>query len=149
VGASVTTRLRAGGAAAAGLFLVTALLACSDLPARMRRHTYPPGFSYISREQLDSAMWQLARQVRDLDRLVREPPAIDAGRRAAILQVLTEMDRTTAGLRQGWESSHPLIDADVDKLRDDVALARAAVAHDPPRYYLAGSIAGACLYCHR
>ena len=34
-------------------------------------------------------------------------------------------------------------------LADDLRAARTAAEHDPPNYFLAGSVSGACLYCHR
>jgi hypothetical protein len=57
----------------AGLLLASAFIACADVSSRLRRYTYPPDFIYIAEEQLRSTMWQLARDVRELDRTVRAP----------------------------------------------------------------------------
>lgn len=65
--------MKNGGYFFAGLLLASAFIACADVSSRLRRYTYPPDFNYIAEEQLRSTMWQLARDVRELDRSVRAP----------------------------------------------------------------------------
>jgi hypothetical protein len=43
---------------------------CADIAARVRRHTYPPTFNYITDEQLRSTMWRLAYHSRELRELM-------------------------------------------------------------------------------
>ena len=122
--------------------------ACSDFAARLRRHTYPPGFQYITREQLDSSMWQLAHAVQGLRTALREAP-IDEARRAEISQLLAAMEVATKDLSaHGWPTNHPLVDANIDALHADIAQARRSVEGNPPNYVLAGAVSGACIYCH-
>lgn len=124
------------------------LSSCGDVATNLRRHTYPPGFRYVTREQLDSSMWQLAHAVRGLREALREQP-VDAKRRAEIIQLLQMMDLATKDLSShGWPSNHPLVDANLDALRADIAQARRAVEWNPPNYVLAGAVSGACMYCH-
>jgi hypothetical protein len=125
------------------------LVACADLPARLRRHTYPPSFKYIGRAELRSAMWQLASGVAQLDDVMREPGPIDEARRARIGQLLAAMEDATRDLAtHGRPTNHPLIADHLDGFRRTLAAARAAVASERPSYYLVGSVAGACLGCH-
>jgi hypothetical protein len=136
------------------LFAVTVLsasvlVACADLPARVRRHTYPPDFKYIGRAELRSAMWQLASQVSQLDDLMRQPGPIDDGRRAQIAQLLSTMEDTTRQLAtHGRPTNHPLISDHLDGFQRALATARAALASERPNYYVVGSVSGACLVCH-
>ncbi len=124
------------------------LSSCSDVAAHLRHHTYPPGFRYVTQEQLDSSMWRLAHGVRGLREALREQP-VDATRRAEIIQFLQMMDLAAKDLdAQGWPSNHPLVDAHLDALRADIAQARRAVEWNPPNYVLAGAVSGACMYCH-
>jgi hypothetical protein len=66
-----------------------------------------------------------------------------------VVALLTAMHRTTTALSTQREyTNHPLIDQHLDKFQRDLDLARRAVEAEPPSYFLAGSITGACLYCH-
>lgn len=128
--------------------LVLGAVACADLVAKMRRVTYPPDFRYIERSQLQSAMWRLAYDVRELDQLMRTPP-IDAARHDATVRLLNDLLVATDALRGGGRpTNHPLLTDHVGRFRLDVSLALAGVQADPPSYYLVGSVTGACLGCH-
>ena len=131
------------------LAAVTMFSACTGFSSWLRQHTYPPGFNYIPPEQLRSTMWQLARDVRQLERTVREPGEIDEPRRADILRLLASMEDVTGKLsKQGQRSNHPMIDNNLSAFRQDIDLARKAVENVPPNYALVGLLPGACVYCH-
>jgi hypothetical protein len=124
--------------------------ACHSVPEKVRQATYPPEFVYITRQQLDFTMWRLARDVRELDQLLRAPAPIDGDRRGAIVAHLTSMETAAADLKSqpGWHSNQPAIDTHLGRFEADIARARRAVEAEPPNYYLAGFVSGACLYCH-
>jgi hypothetical protein len=123
--------------------------ACSGFPEQIRRVTYTPEFGYISEDQIESTMWQLARQVREVDTILRRSRPVTESERAQVVALLTAMHRTTTALSTQREyTNHPLIDQHLDKFQRDLDLARRAVEAEPPSYFLAGSITGACLYCH-
>jgi hypothetical protein len=125
------------------------LSGCASFSSWVRQYTYPPDFRYITREQLRSSMWQLARHVRELDRTIRAPERGEQ-QRGEILEHLRAMEQAADSLnRTGWPSNHPLIDMNLTSFRRDIGLARDAVERDPPNYVLAGSLSGACVYCHR
>jgi len=136
----------------AATVVLTSLLvaACHGVSEQVRKVTYPPDFVYITRQQLDFTMWQLAKDVRELNALMRAPVPIDAQRRAAIVGHLTSMEEAAAALQSqpGWHSNQPLVDTNLRRFESDVARARHAVEAEPPNYYLAGFVSGACLYCH-
>jgi hypothetical protein len=122
--------------------------ACATFSGWLRRHTYPPEFRYITRDQLRSSMWQLALHVRELDRMMRAPENLEP-HRASIVEHLRAMAQATDILDStGWPSNHPLIDMNLATLRRDITLALRAVQGDPPNYVVAGSLTGACVYCH-
>jgi len=115
----------------------------------VRRYTYPPDFNYIDARQLDSAMWRMADQVRSLDAALRDVSMPDGKRQKAIVEALDGI--AAAGRMLGSDhrtSNHPVLDEHLPQLLDDVAMARDAAADTPPRYALAGAVAGACVYCH-
>jgi hypothetical protein len=128
--------------------LVLQVLSCADFAARVRRYTYPPTFHYITDEQLRSTMWRLAYHSRELRQLMTSPEETVA-HRADVLGHLQMMEQTTIELnRTGWPTNHPLIDANRSSLLQDIRAAQNAVSHDPPNFLLAGTVSGACAYCH-
>ncbi len=119
---------------------------CADPGAGIRRHTYPPDFDYITKEQLQSSMWVLAAQVRELDKLLDREEAVD---QVAVVTALTEIERN-AGLldRGGHARNHPLLGTHLQQFRHEVERARVAASAVPPRYFLAGTVSGGCSHCH-
>jgi hypothetical protein len=129
------------------LFVAVALSACAALSSRLRQHTYPPDFHYITREQLSSMMWQLARDVRELEKTLREPGDVDEQRRETIIRLLISMDEKAAQLNSsGRRSNHPMLDANLPTFRRDILLARQGVERN--NYTLVGLLPGGCVYCH-
>lgn len=135
------------------LLLSTAALAlhisaCADLAARVRRHTYPPTFHYITDEQLRSTMWRLAFHARELRERIAAGEEAAPGR-AEILRHLGGMEAAAVDLnRTGWPTNHPLIDAHQADLLRDIRAAQTAIGREPPNFLLAGAVSSACVYCH-
>jgi cytochrome c553 len=132
------------------LALGMASLACGGNGLeRLREHTYPPTFNYIPHERLTSTMWALADHVSRLDAVMRDTSLADEARQQQVVAELTAMDATAEALGPGdWPSNHPKVSRNIERFRADVELARHAAQMSPPNYFLAGSIAGACLNCH-
>ena len=125
-------------------------LACTEPEReRLREHTYPPTFNYIPEERLRSTMWDLADHVAKLDRLMRDPQIGGEAVQLQVIRELDEMQRASATLGPGdWPSNHPQVSRNIEVFREDLFAARRAAALQPPNYFLAGSIAGACTNCH-
>jgi len=143
------TRLRTALLALA-LVVGSGPLACAESEReRLREHTYPPTFNYIPEERLRSTMWDLASHVAQLDQRLRDPQVGDEALQQQVIRELDEMQRAAAALGPGdWPSNHPQVSRNIDAFREDLAAARHAAAIQPPNYFLAGSIAGACTNCH-
>ncbi len=123
-----------------------------EVSKTVRRVTYPSDFSYVSKGQISPPMLQMGRESRALNQLLRERNAAtdqEVLRRQAI-QHLTAIDAAARELdnQTGWQSNHPGLKGNLARLRSDIRNARREIEKDPPSYFLAGSITGACLYCH-
>jgi hypothetical protein len=125
-------------------------LGCTQVELeQLREHTYPPSFNYISAEQMQSTMWQLADHAAKLDRLMRTSGDGDEALRAQVIWRLAEMERVALALGPGdWPSNHPRVSRNVESFRSELESARRAAELDPPSYFLAGSVSGACVQCH-
>lgn len=129
------------------LALAAALTGCAALLDRMRQHTYPPSFDYISEDQLKSVMWQMARDSKQIDKLVHTPGGPNEDQRQEIARLLGFMLKASKQL--GTErTNHPLVDDHRADFQADLENARRGVLSNPPRYTLAENIAGACVRCH-
>ncbi len=131
------------------LLTAIVLAGCAGLPARLRRHTYPPDFRYISRTEVRSTMARLAVAVNDLDEVMRRPGPIDDAERTRVADLLAAMDDAARDIAvNGRPTNHPLVAGHLDDFRRALATARASVATGRPNYYLVGTVSGACLDCH-
>jgi hypothetical protein len=130
------------------LFISFQLCACADVARWVRQYTYPSEFRYIERDELRSEMRQLASHSRALKQLL-ESSEDPQSQRMEILAHVTAMERSADKLDQsGWASNHAKIDMNLPRFRTDLRLAREAVEREPPNFLLAGSMSGACVYCH-
>ncbi|MBL4820730.1 MAG: hypothetical protein JKY98_07040 [Gammaproteobacteria bacterium] len=135
------------------MFLALAILtvsACGDTAALVRRVTYPPDFQYVTGQELRSSMDRLAFQLQRLDQALEESNIRQANQQQEVLGILRNIERVGANLQAGEAgSNHPFLQ---DHMRDfvgSVSQARTAVSRNPPRYYLAGRVAGGCVNCHK
>jgi hypothetical protein len=126
-----------------------AFTGCADVGKTMRKITYPPDFTYLQHEDVESAMWRLAAGVRELDQTLRDKSIGEPAKRERILEVLERMQRASADLdAQGGASNHPLLDRKLPRLGADISAARLAATGEPPSYELSAAVSGACIYCH-
>ncbi len=125
------------------------LVSCGGALETTRRHTYAPEFNYITDSQLQSAMWQLAAGTSSLDKLLATGVPVTLEERQSVIRILQNMETAAASLGpDGWPSNHPRIAQNIGRFREQLAGARRNVQLDPPSYYLAGTISGACHACH-
>lgn len=131
-----------------GALLLT-LTGCSDFAAAVRQVTYPPDFTYVTGAEMRSRMNMLGYQLQQLDEAlaVTDPAAPD---QQAVVDSLRQLERISSQLQAGDAgASHPFLEDDMPAFVAQVSRARMAATQDPPRYYLAGRVVGACAGCHR
>jgi hypothetical protein len=129
--------------------VVLAVAGCGGFLEATRRHTYPPTFNYISDEQLESAMWQLAAGVRQLSDTFELGAPLSQGQRVGLIETIRGMEAAATRLGpEGWPSNHQEISDELGPFRETLANARRAVAGEPPSYRLARELPTACLACH-
>jgi hypothetical protein len=125
------------------------LMACGGTLEATRRHTYAPDFNYITDSQLQSAMWQLAAGTSSLDELLAEGVPVTLDERQQVIRILEGMEAAADSLGpEGLASNHPRISHHLGRFSELLASARRNVQIDPPSYYLAGTVSGACHACH-
>lgn len=138
------------GVLLAGLVTVLAGAgACAGPPEDVEPPPSAPDFSYISDEQLTSAMWRLAGGIRSLDAILGSQQVVTQSQRLEVLRILDQMMVAADELGpEDVSSNHPRLTHNLGRFREKLAIARASVALEPPRYFLVGSFSGTCLACH-
>jgi len=135
-----------------GLFslFLTLFSACDNFAALMRQATYPPDFRYVSGQELRSNMDQLAFQLQQLDGALGAATDNQDAQQVQVLRILGNMERIGTELRAGDSgSNHPFLEDHMGDFVSNVTQARVAASLSPPRYYMAGRVAGACVNCHQ
>jgi len=143
-------RARSGRVAVGWLVAASMLLwSCGGALDATRRHTYAPDFNYITDAQLQSAMWQLAAGTSRLDEILRTGAPLTFDQRRSVIQILQGMQSAADSLGpEGWPSNHPRITQHLPRFKEQLGRALRNVQLEPPSYYLAGTISGACHACH-
>jgi hypothetical protein len=123
---------------------------CASPSTGVRVTAEPPELRYIPKEKLSSAMWQLADAVTKLNNTLHDEEGVPSDeKQQEVVDYLTTMAAVAASLEApGRRSNHPMIDTHIDDFRRDVEAARRSAELNPPNYYLAGAVAGSCMYCH-
>lgn len=102
----------------------------------------------FDKTKVHGAMGEIAMRVHAIETILREgPPGPES--KAEVERLLEELEREASKLSaESVRGSHPALAGNLDGFLADVRMARRAVAADPPNYFLAGSISGACAACH-
>jgi hypothetical protein len=92
----------------------------------------------------------VAEGARAIDRILRQGEGEPTPeQQAEIVAALRTMETAAAEIDPaGRQTNHPVIDRNIEAFRHDLAAARLAAERRPPNYFLAGSVAGSCRYCH-
>ena len=131
------------------LLLAFASIACREAGPRLREHTYPPSFEYVERSNLQSAMWQLAVDIRSLDRTLREPASDPAQHQQQVAEILTRIEEAADSIATpGRVTQHPLLNRNLPHFREQVRRARDDAGRTPPNYFTATTLVGSCSACH-
>ncbi len=130
------------------LALLLLALACAA-PRSIRDVTYPRDFRYYTKEELSTVMGRMAEDVAQLDAILRGG-AEEPETRRRVVELLRDLEVRAEGLEApGALTNHPRLARNLPLFLKAVEAARRDAERDPPRYYLAGNIVGACLHCHR
>jgi len=126
-----------------------AVIACSGPRGGVERLSPAPDFNYITGEQLESTMWQLAVGIRSLQAIFDQRRPLTQGESLEVIDILEQMIVATDELGpDGVSTNHPRITHNLGRFREKLAIARNSAAMSPPRYYLVGHLSGTCLACH-
>lgn len=107
-----------------------------------------PAFGTEGLETTSSPMARLSYQLALLDRELVEDE-YNVTEQPEVVAILTEMEAITNSLMaENAGESHAFLQEDLADFSELLGTARQSAESSPPRYYLAGRIAGGCINCH-
>lgn len=115
-----------------------------------RQVGYPSSFHYVTKAELRTAMDRMAHSVTTLDRILRDSKTVTPEQHLEVVEALDNLRQNAFSLRgTDQKTNHKILDDNLDGFIQNVDAARRGATADPPNYFLAGSITGACLACHQ
>lgn len=138
---------------ALALLVALTVIGCETPSGRMNATAFPPDLSYIPPAQIRTAMWVLAAEIQELERLLSDPEELEGQRgldRSFEVRATLERMRVAAQSldRPGRSNQHPVLNENLELFLRRLERAERAVDRDPPDYYPASTIAGSCYLCH-
>ena len=105
---------------------------------------------YLEHDEIRFMMQKMAAMVFNLDKLITESPNLeDTERQYAVIEQLGEIEKVAVKLGAGpKKTNHYVIDKGIDRLVEEVQVARNSAQGDPPEYDPAVKLIDQCRQCH-
>ena len=126
------------------------LVSCETSIGGMRATSFPPDLTFIPKERLQMAMWVLAAEIQELERVltIREEVQTES-QRVTVVAILERMRTAAQTLEEpGRSTQHPVLNENLDVFINRLDRARRSLDHEPPNFFPASTIAGSCYLCH-
>lgn len=124
-------------------FALSGALACGTHGITIPSETLP--LQEVSRGDVKTRMRQLATRVEELESIMWSDTALEPEDHGRVALLLKQMSDIALSLEP---VEHPDLARLLPKLQRDLTRALGASSLDPPNYYYAGEVSGACTYCH-
>lgn len=132
------------------VFVGSLFVACSSGGGSFPQIASPPPFDYADGEELRTHMHQLAFELQRLDTVLMLESSGGFVTQEEVVENLRNIERIGEYLRDGDMSTrHGFLRDDMSNFIFTVSRARMGAEDNPPRFYAAGRVSGACLNCHR
>jgi hypothetical protein len=126
------------------------LVSCETSIGRMRATSFPPDLTYITKERLQMAMWVLAAEIQELERVLSVRAEVETeSQRVTVMAILERMRVAAQTLEEpGRSTQHPVLNENLDVFINRLDRARRALDRDPPDFFPSSTVAGSCYLCH-
>lgn len=104
--------------------------------------------SLMTRGQLHTQMQAMAAHASRIDEILRDEHPPGTARAEVVVEIKAISAIAHALSVDDARTVHPVLWRNIDKFRADVDLAARQAQAEPPNFFLAGTVAGACAYCH-
>jgi hypothetical protein len=142
-----------GSVRATALLLVLSLpvlVSCETSIGGVRATSFPPDLTYIPEERLQMAMWVLAAEIQELERILSLREQVETeSQRVTVMAILERMRVAARTLEEpGRSTQHPVLNENLDVFINRLDRAKRALDRQPPDFFPSSTIAGSCYLCH-
>ena len=132
------------------MLLVFSLVACNGAASGFPQIANPQPFDYVDGRELRAGMHLLAFELQQLDAALAGEDDANQNFKQQVVSSLRDIERIGGDLQtRDLSSTHTFLKDDMARFLSGVSRARSDAERNPPRYYSAGRISGACVNCHR
>ena len=118
--------------------------------AQIRELTYPEGFTYLEKKEVESLMQSMGDCIGTLNQLVAEAAPSDTSQQQKIIAELNKLEAYATRLSGGHTQTNQFVISDhIEGFISDIGTAKTFARLDPPKYNKVADVTNACADCHK
>jgi len=118
--------------------------------AEIRELTYPEGFTYLEKKEVDSLMQRMGESIGILNQLVAEAEPADTSQQQQIIDELNKLEGFAIRLSGDHTQTNQFVISDhIQGFISDIGTAKMFARLDPPKYFKVADVTNACAGCHQ
>jgi hypothetical protein len=118
--------------------------------AEIRELTYPEGFTYLEKKEVESLMQSMGESIGILNQLVADAEPSDTSQQQKIIDELNKLEGFAIQLSGGHTQTNQFVISDhIEGFISDIGTAKMFARLDPPKYYKVTYVTNACADCHQ
>ena len=118
--------------------------------AEIRELTYPEGFTYLEKKEVESLMQRMGESMGILNQLVAEAEPSDPSQQQKIIAELNNLEGIAIRLSGDHTQTNQFVISDhIEGFISDIGTAKMFARLDPPKYYKVAYVTNACAGCHQ
>lgn len=126
--------------------VAVSIIACDQIHVR----TYPEGFTYLDKKEVDALMQRMAESIGRLDQLVAEASPSDASQQQKIIAELNKIEGFATRLSGGHTQTNQFVISDhIERFISDIGTAKRFASLNPPKYNKVAYVTSGCAECHQ
>ena len=126
--------------------VVVSIIGC----AQIRELTYPEGFTYLEKKEVDALMQRMGESIGKLDQLVAEASPSDTSQQQKIIAELNKIEGFATRLSGGHTQTNQFVISDhIEGFISDIGTAKRFASLSPPKYDKIAYVASDCAGCHQ
>ena len=126
--------------------VVVSIIGC----AQIRQLTYPEGFTYLEKKEVDALMQRMGESIGKLEQLVAEASPSDTSQQQKIIAELNKIEGFATRLSGGHTQTNQFVISDhIEGFISDIGTAKRFASLNPPKYDKVAYLASDCADCHQ
>lgn len=128
------------------VLVVVSIIGC----AQIRELTYPEGFTYLEKKEVEALMQRMGESIGRLDQLVAKASPSDASQQQKIIAELNKIEGIATRLSGDHTQTNQFVISDhIEGFISDIGTAKRFANLNPPKYDKIAYVTDACADCHQ